>query len=176
MGIPGIPRRRSRGLTKFGDAVIERMNSLGMIIDVSHSDVKTLHDIADHTRRPIVATHTGARGIEDFERYLTDSEIVTIARTGGLVGLWPYRYGGHGPIDLDALMRHARYIADLVGAEHLCLGTDINGVPGMLTGFREETDIRLIAKHLKFVGFSQDDLDGVMGRNFMRVFEQAAPR
>ena len=176
MGIPGTPRRRSRGLTKFGDAVIERMNSLGMIIDVSHSDVKTLHDIADHTRQPIVATHTGARGIEDFERYLTDNEIVAIARTGGLVGLWPYRYGGHGPIDLDALMRHARYIAELVGAEHLCLGTDINGVPGMLTGFREETDIRLIAKHLKFVGFSQDDLDGVMGRNFMRVFEQAAPR
>jgi len=175
MGIPGIPRRRSRGLTKFGYAVIERMNALGMIIDVSHSDITTLHGIAKHTQRPIVATHAGARRIEDFGRFLDDSEIVAIAETGGLVGLWPYRYGGHGPADLDALMRHARYIADLVGPAHLCLGTDINGVPGMLTGFRRETDVRLIAEHLKSTGFSQDDLEGIMGGNFMRVFEQAVP-
>jgi membrane dipeptidase len=175
MGISGIPRRRSRGLTEFGHVVIERMNALGMIIDVSHSDTATLLDIAKRTRRPIVASHAGARGIEDFVRFLDDSELIAIAGTGGLVGLWPYHYGGHGPVDLDALMRHARYIADLVGAAHLCVGTDINGVPGMLAGFRGPKDIRLIAAHLKSAGFSQDDVEGIMGGNFMRVFGQAVP-
>jgi microsomal dipeptidase-like Zn-dependent dipeptidase len=173
MGIRGIPRRRSRGLTKFGHVVIERMNALGMIIDVSHSDTATLLDIAKRTRRPIVASHAGARGIEDFGRFLDDSELIAIAGTGGLVGLWPYHYGGFGPVDLGALMRHARYIADLVGAAHLCVGTDINGVPGMMGGFRGPEDTRLIAANLKSAGFSQDDVEGIMGGNFMRVFEQA---
>ena len=176
MRIPGIPRRRSRGLTEFGHAVIERMNSLGMIIDVSHSDTATTLDTAKRTRRPIVASHAGARRIEGFERFLDDSEIVAIAETGGLVGLWPYHYGGHGPRDLDALMRHARYIADLVGAAHLCIGTDINGVPGMMAGFRRANDVRLIAEYLTSAGFGADDLTGIMGGNFMRVLEQAAPR
>lgn len=176
MGLPGIQRSRSRGLTEFGYAVIERMNSLGMIIDVSHSDRTTLLDIAKRTRHPIVASHTGARRVEDFARFLDDSEIVAIAGTGGLVGLWPYHYGGHGPTDLDALMRHACHIADLVGAAHLCVGTDINGVPGTLTGFRRENDVRLIAEYLTSAGFSQDDLEGIMGENFMRVFEQACSR
>jgi membrane dipeptidase len=145
-----------------------------MVIDVSHSDAATLHDIAKRTRYPIIASHAGARSIEDFARYLDDDEILAIAGTGGLVGLWPYRYGGDGPIDIDGLMRHARHIADLAGAAHLCLGTDLNGVPGMLAGFRREQDVRLIAGHLRSSGFNQDDLEGIMGGNFMRVFEQVA--
>ena len=152
------------------------MNSLGMIIDVSHSDATTTLDTAKRTRRPIVASHAGTRRIEDFERFLDDSEIVAIAETAGLVGLWPYHYGGHGPRDLDALMRYARYIADLVGTAHLCIGTDINGVPGMLAGFRRVNDVQLIAESLISAGFGADDLAGIMGGNFMRVFEQAVPR
>jgi microsomal dipeptidase-like Zn-dependent dipeptidase len=173
MRMPGSPRRRSPGLTLFGRAVIERMNALGMVIDVSHSDAVTLRDIARCTRRPIVASHTGARRIEDFERFLDDGEIVSVAETGGLLGLWPYRYDGHGPQDFDALMRHARYIADLVGPAHLCMGTDINGVPGALAGFRGVNDVRLIARHLTSAGFDEVDVEGIMGGNFMRVFEQA---
>jgi membrane dipeptidase len=176
MRIPGMPRRRSRGLTEFGHAVIKRMNSLGMIIDVSHSDTTTTLNIAKRTCQPIVASHTGARRIEDFERFLDDGEIVAIAETGGLVGLWPYHYGGNGPRDLDALIRHARYIADLVGTAHLCIGTDINGVPGTLTGFRRENDVQVIAERLQSAGFAEDDLTGILGGNFMRVFERAAPR
>lgn len=175
MGIPGIRRHRARGLTKFGCAVVERLNSLGMIIDVSHADPATLHDTAEHTQRPIVATHTGARRIEDFERFLDDDEISAIAETGGLVGLWPYRYKGHGPMDLDSLTRHACHIADLVGAAHLCIGTDFNGVPGMLAGFQSQADVRLILEKLTCSGFSQKDLEGIMGENFMRLFEQAVP-
>lgn len=170
--MPGPPRRRSAGLTEFGAGVIERMNSLGMIIDVSHSDAATLRDIAGCTRRPIVASHAGARRIEDFERFLDDDEIVAVAETGGVVGLWPYHHQGHGPGDFDALMRHAQHIADLVGPEHLCLGTDINGVPGTLNGFRGSNDVRLIAEHLSSAGFGEHDVESIMGGNFMRVFKQ----
>jgi len=148
------------------------MNHLGMIIDVSHSDAATLHDIADRSRSPIVASHSGARRIEEFARFLDDDEIRAVARTGGVVGLWPYHYKSHGAADLAALMRHARYIADLVGPSHLCLGTDINGVPGMLAGYRGEQDVRVIAAGLRSAGFNQDDTERIMGANFMRVFTE----
>jgi membrane dipeptidase len=175
LGIPSLPRRRRRGLTEFGAAVVGRMNHLGMIIDVSHSDAATLHDIADCSRSPIIASHSGARGVEDFGRFLDDSEIRAVARTGGLVGLWPYHYKGHGAADLDALMRHARHIADLAGPSHLCVGTDINGVPGMLAGYRGEKDVRVVAAHLRSSGFNQDDTGKIMGENFLRVFAEVAP-
>lgn len=176
LGIPSMPQRRKRGLTKFGCDVIRRMNSLGMIIDVSHSDTATLRDVTELTQRPVIASHAGSRGVEDFERFLDDGEIRAVAGTGGLVGLWPYRYKGHGATDFDTLMRHARHIADLAGAAHLCLGTDINGVPGMIAGYRGAEDVRLIPGHLRSAGFNQEEIEGIMGENFMRVFEQVVPR
>jgi membrane dipeptidase len=175
MGIPAIPRRRPPGLSEFGRAVIERLNSLGIIIDVSHSDRTTVFDIVRHSRRPVIASHSGARRIDDFERFLADDEIAAIAGTGGLIGLWPYHYKGHGPIDMDALMRHARHIAGLVGTSHLCIGSDINGVPGTLSGFRRESDLRLIAAHLRLAGFGQAGVQRILGGNFMRVFAEVLP-
>lgn len=170
-----LPRKRPRGLTAFGIQVIERMNSLGMMIDVSHADTATLHDVVKLTQQPIIASHTGARRVEEFERFLQDDEILAVAGTGGLVGLWPYRYRGHGTIDVNALMRHARYIADLVGSAHLCVGSDINGVPGVMAGYRGERDVRLIAEHLRASGFDHSEIESIMGGNFMRVFEQVLP-
>src|SRR5205823_4586705 len=89
-----VPRRRSRGLTEIGRKVIERMNTLGMIIDVSHADRATLYDVVDLTEQPIIASHAGAKAIEAFDRFLDDGEIAAVARTGGVVGLWPFRYKG----------------------------------------------------------------------------------
>lgn len=167
-----IPRRRHLGLTGFGRRVIERMNALGMIIDVSHSDAATLHDIVGLTRQPVIASHSGAKSIEAFDRFLDNEEIVAVARTGGLVGLWPYRYKGSGAADLGELMRHARHVAKLVGAAHLCVGTDMNGVPGVAAGYRGERDVRLIRDHLADSGFGPEDVEGIMGGNFMRVFDR----
>ncbi len=168
-------RRRERGLTAFGRSLIRRMNSLGMIIDVSHSDTVTVKDVTEMTTQPVIASHSGSRKIEEFERFLHNEEIMAIAKTGGLVGLWPYRYKGHGAANFNELMRHARHIADLVGSAHLCFGTDINGVPGMMAGYHGEQDVRLIAEHLSASGFNPDEVDGIMGRNFMRLFEQILP-
>jgi len=177
LGIPGPSRKhsRERGLTEFGGAVIARMNQLGMMIDVSHADAATLRDMAGHATGPVIASHAGARRVEDFARFLDDGEIRVVARTGGLVGLWPYHYKGHGAADLDALMRHARHIADLVGPAHLCLGTDINGVPGTLAGYRGARDVRVIADRLASAGFGPGDVDDIMGGNFLRVFAEVAP-
>jgi microsomal dipeptidase-like Zn-dependent dipeptidase len=71
------------------------------------------------------------------------------------------------------MMRHARHIADLVGPAHICIGTDINGVPGMMAGYRGEQDVRLISEHLRLYGFDHAEIAGIMGGNFMRIFSAA---
>jgi membrane dipeptidase len=169
-----VHSRRARGLTSFGRQVIERMNRLGMVVDVSHADRTTVRDIVEHSTAPVVASHAGARAVEDFERYLDDDEIAAIAARGGLIGLWPYQAHGHGPADIDALVAHARHIAELVGPDHLCLGTDMNGVPGVMAGYSGERDVPLITAHLLAAGLTDDQVRGVLGENFLRVLETVA--
>ena len=84
---------------------------------------------------------------------------------------------GQGTPTLDAVAAHARHVADLVGPEHLCLGTDMNGVPGLAEGYRSEKDVPLIAKQLSMTGFTDAEVDGIMGENFLRVLaDTTSPR
>jgi microsomal dipeptidase-like Zn-dependent dipeptidase len=170
--IPTGPVRK--GLSPFGIEAVKRMNRLGIMIDAAHADAQTLRDILEHSTAPIIASHTGARSLSDFQRYLTDDELTAIANRGGLIGLWPYHHHGQGVANLDELMRHARYLADLVGAEHLCLGSDMNGVPGVMSGYRGERDVPVITAGLLAADFSAGDVRGILGENFLRVFGQIA--
>jgi membrane dipeptidase len=116
-----------------------------------------------------VSSHTGARALQDFPRYLTDEELRAIAATGGLVGLWPYRNRRQGVADLAALVAHARYVADLVGPEHLAVGTDMNGLPGAMAGFGGESDLPRLTCALLDAGFARSEVTGIVGGNALRV-------
>jgi microsomal dipeptidase-like Zn-dependent dipeptidase len=167
-------RRQGEGLTSFGVEVVEAMNELGVVIDGSHADERTLFAMVEHSSAPIICSHAGAHAVSAFERYLTDDAIRAVAASGGVIGLWPYFMRGKGTPTLEALAAHARHIADLVGPEHVCLGTDMNGVPGLAEGYRGERDVPLIAKHLSTAGFSDGEVAGIMGENFLRVLETVA--
>lgn len=167
-------RRQDVGLTAFGVEVVKAMNELGVVIDGSHADERTLFGMVEHSSAPVICSHAGARAVSSFERYLSDDAIRAVAGTGGVIGLWPYFMRGKGTPTLDAVAAHARYIADLVGADRVCLGTDMNGVPGLAEGYRSERDVPLIAKHLSTAGFSDAEVDGIMGENFLRVLEAVA--
>jgi membrane dipeptidase len=164
-------RRQGEGLTSFGVEAVEAMNELGVVIDGSHADERTLFAMVEHSSAPIICSHTGAHAVSAFERYLTDDAIRAVAGSGGVIGLWPYFMRGKGTPTIEALAAHARHIADLVGPEYLCLGTDMNGVPGLAEGYRGERDVPLIAKRLSTAGFSDDEVAGIMGENFLRVLE-----
>ena len=114
-----VRRRVDEGLSPFGGRVVDRMNALGMVIDLAHADARTLLDVVDRTTAPVVATHSGARARQDFPRFLTDAEVRAIAGTGGAVGLWPYHYRGKGARDIADLVAHARHVAGLVGPQHV---------------------------------------------------------
>jgi membrane dipeptidase len=164
-----VRRRASPGLSPVGARAAERMNQLGVVVDLAHADRATLLGVVDVATAPVVSSHTGARALQDFARYLADDELRAIASTGGVVGLWPYRAGRSGVRSIGDLVAHARHIAETVGAEHLAIGTDMNGVPGVMAGFGGETDLPKLTGALRDGGFDDREVEGILGANALRV-------
>ena len=173
--LPVGRRRSTPGLTPLGAAVLDRLQELGMVVDLAHADRATVLAACERARKPVVSTHTGARALQDgFPRFLSDEELAAIAGTGGVVGLWPFHYGRHGLADVAAFSEQAAYLAGRIGALHVCIGTDMNGVPGTMDGYRDERDFPRLTDALVAAGLSDDDVRGVLGENFLRVWEATA--
>jgi microsomal dipeptidase-like Zn-dependent dipeptidase len=173
-----VRRQASPGLSPTGVRVVERLNELGVLVDVAHADRATLLGVVDVATAPVVSSHTGARTLQDFARYLADDELRAIASTGGVVGLWPYRTRRFGVRSISDLVAHARHIAGIVGPEHLAVGTDMNGVPGVMAGFDGETDLPKLTAGLLGGGFGAGEVEGILGANALRVLKgvEAAAR
>jgi membrane dipeptidase len=167
-------RRRRRGLTEIGAAVVDRCAERGVIVDLAHADDATIFDVCDHTRRPVVVTHTGARALQDFARFVSDDIVRAVAATGGFVGLWPFRFRHKGIADLAEWTAHAEHLVDLVGPQHLALGTDTNGVPGTTAGYDDVRDLAALVNAFADAGLEGDDLANVLGGNALRVLEVVA--
>jgi microsomal dipeptidase-like Zn-dependent dipeptidase len=167
-----VRRHTGPGLSALGAQVVARMNELGVLIDVAHCDRASLLGVVDASTAPVVSSHTGARALQDFPRYLSDDELGAIAATGGLVGLWPYRTRRAGVRDIGELVAHARHIADTLGPEHLAVGTDRNGLPGAMAGFGRETLLSKLSSALLDAGFDDGDVAGILGGNALRVLRQ----
>ncbi|HEY7071493.1 MAG TPA: membrane dipeptidase [Acidimicrobiales bacterium] len=164
-----VRRRASPGLSPTGKRVVERMNRLGLLVDVAHADRATLLGAIDAATAPVVSSHSGARALQDFPRYLADDELRAIAATGGVVGLWPYRARRAGVRTLGDLVAHARHIADAVGPDHLAIGTDMNGVPAVMAGYEGEADLPKLTAALLDGGFDAGEVEGILGANALRV-------
>ncbi len=159
------------GLTAAGIEMVRRMEGRGMIVDVAHASAATIDDILAMAARPVVASHTGVRGIADNARNLTDEQVRRIAGTGGVVGIgfWPTACGGD---DAAAIVRSVRYTVDLAGVEHVGLGSDFDGavpVPFDATGLVLLTDALLGA------GFDDDSIARIMGGNVRRLLGDVLP-
>jgi membrane dipeptidase len=164
-----VRRRAGRGLSDLGAALVEVMDDLGIVIDLSHADRATASDVMARSRHPVIVSHTGARALQDFPRFLADDQATAVAATDGVMGLWPYCHRGNGVPDLAGIVAHARHLARVAGPEHLCIGTDANGVPGVAAGFADSRDAPALAEALAAGGFSRHEVRGVLGENLLRV-------
>lgn len=161
--------RRTPGLSARGAEVVAEMNARGMLIDVAHADRATTLAVCELTSAPVICSHTGARSLHDFPRYLSDEEIRAISATGGLIGLWPFRHKGKGIADPDDFARHADHLARTAGPDHVCIGTDMNGVPGLMAGYHGERDFPTLTQALRRAGLSDSEVAGIAGGNMTRV-------
>jgi len=165
---------RSGGLNDFGREVIRTMDSLGVIIDVSHVGIETVSDILETTVNPIVATHSGARSITDHYRNLNDEQIIAIAEGGGVVGVvfYPYFISGSRTASIDQVITHIDHIVDLVGIDHVALGSDFDGIEVTVSGLEDVSKFPDLTLALLEHGYTPDELAKILGKNFQRVFEQ----
>ena len=193
----GSTERVDGGISDFGAAIIGRMNEIGMAVDVSHSGDRTTLDACELSTRPVLFTHSNARPLNPGNpRCKTNMAIRRMAKTGGVMGITGVRnfVTAEEPTTIEHYLNHFDHIRDLVGVEHLGIGSDIdlNGyddmppdeLEGLKAGykgsyaFREKIDIDEIA-HPKRIfdvteglirrGYSDDHIRGILGGNFQRV-------
>lgn len=159
------------GLTEFGAEVIRAMEQLQIIVDLAHASPKMIDDILAMVTRPVVISHTGVKGTCDNNRNLSDDQLRRIAAGGGLIGIgfWPTATCGE---DAASIARAIRYTADLVGVEHVCLGSDYDGAT--VTPF-DASGMAQLTQALMDVGFAEDAIAQIMGANVLRLWSELLP-
>ncbi len=160
------------GLTAFGDSVLARADSLGMLIDLAHASAALVDDVLARTTRPVVVSHGGVRGTCDNRRNLSDHQLRGIAATGGLmgVGLWETAVCGTTPADWARAVRHA---VDVMGVEYVALGSDWDGA---VTAIVDAAGTVHLVQALLDEGFTEEEIRLVMGENALRVLLEVLPR
>ncbi len=152
------------GLTPLGHELVRQMNARGMIVDLAHTSPQTIREVLAQSKRPVIYSHGGLQGNCNNRRNLSDEEARGIARSGGIIGVgfWPTAVCGK---DARAIARAIRYAVQVVGIEHVALGSDFDGsvtVPFDAAHLAELTDA-LIQE-----GFSAAEIRSVMGGNALR--------
>ena len=156
------------GLTKFGRTIVRDMEDMGMIVDIAHSSHATVADILKMARRPVVSSHGGVQAVCGVNRNLTDAEIEGVAATGGIIGLG-YWDGAMCDTDPATVAKAVKHVRDLVGIEHVALGSDFDGA--VTTRF-DTSGIVQITQALMDAGFTEAEIRAVMGLNALRVIKQ----
>ena len=161
------------GLSEFGYKVIERMNRLGMIVDVSHASSSTLADVLECSKAPIVATHSGAWAVKNHKRNLTDDEMRAIAAKGGVIQCATGRFFlstlPKKEVTIKHLVDHIDHMKSVVGADHIGLGTDFDGGGGVV-GLEDCTKMRAITVEMLKRGYTPTELGKFWGGNFLRAW------
>jgi membrane dipeptidase len=152
------------GLTDFGKQVIKRMNELNMIIDLAHVSPKMYDDILEFSEKPVMVSHTGIRAVVNSPRNLSDEQIKKLAEKGGIIGIAFFDMVV-GEDEIKGIVASMKRIKNLVGVEHVALGSDYDGsvaVPFDITGFP------IIVEALLKEDFTEDEIRAIMGENVKR--------
>jgi len=159
------------GLSQFGRELVAELDRLDIIIDVAHSSVASVNDVLGLTSRPVILSHTGMRGVCDSHRNIPDETMVRIAESGGLIGIgyWETAICGTSPGDI---VEHIRYAIDLLGVEHVSLGSDYDGSVPMPF---DVSELAILTQVMLDRGFREDEIRAVMGGNMVRFLAERLP-
>ena len=159
------------GVSPFGEQVIREMNRLGILVDMSHAGEKSFYDALDISSKPIVCSHSSARALCDHPRNLTDDQMRALAAKGGVAQTTIY----HGFLRQDGeacildVMDHLEHAIQVMGIDHVGLGTDFDG-DGGVRGLADASELMLFTKQLLRRRYSEEDIQKIWGGNFLRVY------
>jgi membrane dipeptidase len=201
----GVAEPDGAGLSVAGRLAIEEMNRLGIVLDLSHCGDRTTLQGIEASSQPVIISHANARALHPSPRNKTDEHLRALAERGGVIGLslWsPMLAFDHWPT-LDDFVRHVDYVGNLIGLEHVAIGSDHNEsadraewtwnsskkegrFPSVTARMGDWyvydtrcakdgssiTDFPRLAQAIGKLGLTDSELEGVLGGNFVRVFEQ----
>ncbi|MFM9897379.1 dipeptidase [Sphingorhabdus sp.] len=153
------------GLTPFGRDIVRRMEAKGMIVDIAHLSHAGVAEVLAMATRPVVSSHGGVQATCKVNRNLTDDEVRGVAKTGGVIGIG-YWDGAICSTDPRAAAKAMKHVRDLVGIQHVALGSDYDGA----TTVRFDTSqLVQVTQALMDEGFTVQEIRAVMGENALRV-------
>ncbi len=161
------------GVSVFGREVIKEMNRTGMMVDLSHASEKSFYDALELSETPIVCSHSSCRALCDHPRNLTDEQMKALAHRGGVVQVCLYSgflCTGEPATILDAV-NHLNHMVNVMGIEHVGIGTDFDG-DGGICGCASASELINFTRRLLFERYSEADIQKIWGGNFLRVMEE----
>ena len=195
---------RVLGLTDQGRRVLDEMQRLGVLIDLSHVSDPLFWDAIRYAKKPVIASHSSARQIANVPRDLTDAQIAAVAKNGGAVCInyWPgflddafaraaaplrekmeklprdqreaafvAQRGSLPPVPYTRIADHVDHIVKIAGIDHVCLGSDYDGVPFLPDGMDDVSKLPLLTAELRRRGYPPDQVEKILGGNALRVLE-----
>lgn len=160
--------RRNGGLSKLGKQVVDDMCALGIAVDLAHLSDAGIDDVLSRATRPVFASHSNARTVYDCRRSLQDEHIRAIASAGGIVcvNFYPKQLCAHaGGASCEDILRHIDYIAALVGAEHVGVGSDFDGMNCYPKDLHDSRDYPALFARLLQMGYTQTQVERIAYTN-----------
>lgn len=164
------------GLTEFGKSLIEKMNEMGIAVDLSHLSDKGFYEAVKCSRKPVVLSHSNARSLCKHVRNLTDGMLKKLADNGGIIGVNCAKIflnddKKKGEQTVERMVEHILYIKEKIGVEHIALGTDFDGIdPDIELCDASKTPLLLTA--LERAGLTSNEIDRITHKNALRVFKE----
>ena len=161
------------GVNAFGEQVIHEMNRVGMMVDISHAGVQTFYDALDISTKPIVASHSSARALCNHPRNLYDDQMRALAAKGGVAQVTLYNgfLKEVGQATIEDAIAHLNHMVDVMGIEHVGIGTDFDGDGGII-GCASASELINFTRHLLKERYSEEDIRRIWGGNFLRVMKE----
>jgi len=162
------------GLKPFGWEVVRELARLGIAADVSHLGEGGFWDLIFHAEEPPMASHSCCRKLCNHTRNLTDDQIRALIDAGGWIGVNFYTafLSETGQADIRTLVAHIAHIAELGGVRHVGVGSDFDGINAPPEGLEHVGKMPALLEALRDHGFSEDEVEGIAGRNFLSYMKQ----
>ena len=161
------------GVSAFGEQVIKEMNRLGVLVDMSHAGEESFYQALEISSKPIVCSHSSARALCDHPRNLTDDQMLALAQKGGVAQTTIYHgfLKKDGEATINDVIAHLEHAIDVMGIDHVGLGTDFDG-DGGVRGLADSSELINFTRRLLARRFSEHDIQKIWGGNFLRVMEE----
>lgn len=161
------------GVSDFGEKVIKEMNRQGIMVDLSHASEKSFYDALEISQLPIVCSHSSSRALCNHPRNLTDDQMRRLAQKGGVAQTTLY----HGFLKADGeatiidAIAHLEHAINIMGIDHVGLGTDFDG-DGGIRGLADSSELINFTRQLLARRYSDEDIQKIWGGNFLRVMKE----